>query len=266
MTIAIGMLCDVGVIVAADTNVIFSDFSKSQVRKVSTFHTETGCYVIANAADDGNAARTLVSKVTSELQQNPIPSLAYLESLLANVMTNWASAFSQAPLVRLLVGARINEDAARAVLYLCEPPNTVLRKEEREWGGYIAIGAGATITDPIYRTWLSSTTATARLRLIQISYLMYRAKKDNALCGGPTMTAIVKHQSGSGPISVMSHSMSSAEDVCNRLDFLLRRTADAVMRESDETVESFVQHHAAAIVNMGRAFRELKFETSGGPL
>ena len=68
VTIALGVLCGGGLIVAADTRVVGADGSTFDATKVhSTVTRVSGCYVIANSTADGNAANTLIPHILRDL-------------------------------------------------------------------------------------------------------------------------------------------------------------------------------------------------------
>ena len=258
MTIAMGLLYRSGIIIAADTNEVLTDGSKKQALKVRATSTTKGCFAIAHATFDGNAAKTLVGHLITDIEVNQVRSYDHLESLVADGMTQWAAAFhDKPPSVQLVLGARINDHGM--ALYFCEPPNSVVLEH-----GYIAIGSGASVTDPLYRTLFPSVDVPARIRLTQLAYLMYRAKRDDAYCGGKTITVIVPADANGVPGWVARESMEKAEDVARTLDFLLKTTADAALPLPDESIESnsnrlgeFAKHSAGLLQN-------LQFHVSGG--
>jgi hypothetical protein len=116
MTIAIGLLCENGVILAADTGVAREDGSKTETRKVVDIATTSGAFAVANSAEDGHAAKTLVSHLVADIKGNDIDSLASLEGVIADRMTQWASAFSKVPSVQLILAARLHDRDERASL------------------------------------------------------------------------------------------------------------------------------------------------------
>ena len=72
MTIGIGMYCEEGLIVAADTQLAMTDGSTRMGKKVHQAIADSGVYVTANATEDGNAANTLIPDILTDLQnQDP---------------------------------------------------------------------------------------------------------------------------------------------------------------------------------------------------
>lgn len=258
MTIAIGLLFRNGIIVAADTNEILDDGSKKQAVKVRATSTKRGCFAIAHATNDGNAAKTLVGHLIADIEGNDIESYDYLESLLADRMTQWAGAFHKPPSVQLILGVRLNHKGM--ALYFCEPPNSVVLDQR----GYVAVGSGASVTDPLYKTLFPSVDAPARIRLTQVAYLMHRAKTDSAFCGGKTIAVIVPADVDGIPGWVARESMENAEDVVRTLDYLLKTTADAALPLPDESVESKGNWLGESAKYSAGLLRNLEFYVSGG--
>ena len=258
MTIAIGLLFRDGIIVAADTNEVLTDGSKRQAVKVSATSTRNGCFAIAHATFDGNAAKTLVNHLIADIEGNKVGSYSYLESLVADRMTLWAGAFREnPPSMQLILGARLNQQGM--ALYFCEPPNSVVLQQR----GYLAVGSGASVTDPLYKTLFPSVDAPAKARLTQLAYLMYRAKTDDAYCGGTTIAVIVPADADGIPGWVARESMENAEDVVRTFDYLLKTTADAALPLPNETIESKANWLGESAKYSAGLLRNLQFYASG---
>lgn len=272
MTIALGTLCAGGLIVAADTAIVLSDGSKTYGLKMQTRRSATGCYAIANCAEDGNAANTLVERILNGLENEDPQTLLKAEEILTNKMTEWSYAFAQThPATQLIVGMFINKPekyghniGGGLGLYFCEPPNTVLRKHEfDDSNGYIAVGTGSAVTDPLYRTLFSSlNSATGRLR--DIAYLMYRAKKDSAYCDGRTNAVLLKNEYVD-PIWITPLDMQAAENMGNILDFVLRPCVDATLTpRDDEAFRKYADYIISLIRQNSARFAALKFHSMSG--
>lgn len=273
MTIALGAMFSGGLIIAADTNVVLSDGSRAETVKVDSVFGRTGSYVIANAASDGNAATTLVRQLVADLKHNELNSLDALEGIVADRMTQWAGAFAGTlPSVQLILGAYIHEShlnpshpdhvptlAGGVALYFCEPPNTVVRKHEyAPDNGYIAIGSGAVVTDPLFWTLFPMLFRNSRSRLMEVAYLMYKAKKHNAMCSGRTSAVLLTAQH-SKPIVVNPCSMQAAEELGGILDFMLSGAAAAVTSLTEGPAQQYMEHVSKMFLTLGARFRELKF-------
>ncbi|HEX4007728.1 MAG TPA: hypothetical protein VHX60_16255 [Acidobacteriaceae bacterium] len=237
MTIAIGALCSEGLIVAADTRVVMSDGATSVGVKVHTGMSATCSFVIANATEDGNAANTLIPDIIGELEQRDPQSLTEAETNVRTTMTHWVSQHPHgAPAVQLIIGINVDRpvfpggrEGGGIELYFCEPPNTMVRKTALDdCRGYIAIGAGSVVTDPIFRSFFAAPAPT-RQRLLQISYLMYRAKKDMASACGGTTNAVVLRRTHEFPIWISHFEMDHAENQGSIFDYVLRRAASEIV-------------------------------------
>jgi ATP-dependent protease HslVU (ClpYQ) peptidase subunit len=66
MTIAIGMACHMGVIVAADTQIAIGAIAQ-KASKLYLFKVKSGAFAVAFASDDANATRTLINKIERKL-------------------------------------------------------------------------------------------------------------------------------------------------------------------------------------------------------
>lgn len=268
MTIAIGVLCADGLIVAADTRVVMSDGATSTGVKVHTGMSDTCSFVIANATDDGNAANTLIPDIISELEQGDPQSLPDAETNVRASMARWVSQHPHgAPPVQLIMGIYVDRpqypigrNGGGIELYFCEPPNTMVRKTALDdCRGYIAIGAGSVVTDPLYRS-LFAGSASTRARLLEISYLMYRAKKDMAsACGGQT-NAVVLRSKHEIPVWVPPVNMAMAEHQGQLFDATLRQAAWGIIgnfpaeSEPDYQTKLIELYDAASRINRGVSF------------
>ncbi|HUB00530.1 MAG TPA: hypothetical protein VMA34_19525 [Terracidiphilus sp.] len=272
MTIGIGMLCDEGLIIAADTQLAMTDGTTREGIKVHQAIADTGVYVTANATDDGNAANTLIPDILTDLQNQDPKNFAQFEKIVRNSMFEWADQYRQGnPYIQIILGASLNRPKQANIrtgggirLYNCEPPNTMVPVDREDAsGGYIGIGAGASVTDPIFRT-LFSTTCSANIGLRQIAYLMHRAKKDAATaCGGETNAVLLKNEF-SFPMWVDPCHMKRAEDWGKNLDFCLQMTACTFLAETDEAAEVIWDANKGYMINLGKLFRAQRFLTESG--
>jgi hypothetical protein len=274
MTIAIGALCQDGLIVAADTRIVCSDGSTYDACKVSEVVTNHGAFVIANSADDGNAATTLVAQIMADFKSIDPKTLMEAEDTVINRMTVFSAAFTrQAPAIELVMGARINTIAIPSAntggglgLYFCSPPNTVVRKTYLDDSrGYVAAGSGASATDPIARS-LFPFLPHASDRLAEIAYLMYRAKKDNAaFCGGKTNAILLRDNDSAPPVWVRPLDMAVAElNGAPLVHESLRMAASATLRPSDRATDQIVLSIAGQIADNGRFYQSLRFHAADG--
>jgi hypothetical protein len=182
MTIAIGALYSEGVIVAADSKVVFSDGSTDMDTKLSlSMSPEQAMLAIADAAEDGHAAKTVAGKIGSAFidahreHKNP-------DTPLRNAMGRWYRSYghSQVPILEFLVGNVIVDEWAG--LYYLQPPSTILMKAP------MAIGRGARPVEPLLDL-LSNAKNPLKPQLLLTAYLMHLAKEqEGSACGGQTTT------------------------------------------------------------------------------
>lgn len=228
MTIAIGMLCQGGLVIAADTQMTSPDDTTYDAVKVQTLTTPTGGFALAYSCYDVNAAETLVTDIVEDLRLVEPKSLAGFESTIKNQMSEWSKLFTvkdDRPGITIIAGARINP--SEFGLYLCEPPGTVVRKTLANSDGYVATGLGQAITDPMFRT-LFGPAVPPRVCLAQLSYLMYRAKKDcRGACGGET-DAVLLSEEYQEPMWIERAYMKRAEEYGKSLDETLAHVTSAI--------------------------------------
>ena len=209
-----------GVLVAADTCIVHSDGTKTDGPKVGTTFTPNGTYTVANSAEDGNAANTLAVTILHHLEANNFPTILQVERAISDCMTQWWQDFGQRnpPDVQLILGS-VMKRVPR--LHFCTPPNTVYQKAD-----YVGIGTGSRTTDPLVKTLFSGYGFTVRDRLWQIAYLFYRAKKDEAFCGGST-TPIFLSLDSKLPTYISTEEMAEAERQGPNFDYFLREMLKA---------------------------------------
>ena len=228
MTIAIGMLCQGGLVIAADTQMTGPDDTTYDAVKVHTLTTPTGAFALAYSCYDVNAAETLVTDIVKDLRLVEPKSLAEFEGTIKNQMTQWSQLFTvkdDRPGITIIAGVRINP--SEFALYLCEPPGTVVRKTFANSDGYVATGMGQIVTDPMFRT-LFGPAVPPRVCLAQLSYLMHRAKKDcRGACGGET-DAVLLSEEYPEPMWIERAYMKRAEEYGSALDATLNSVTSKI--------------------------------------
>lgn len=236
MTIAIGMLCHGGAILAVDGQSTFmADGRVARGRKLCVVNTDEISFAIATSAEDLNAAETLVRKIATELRKEAVREWEEVERLISQRMSDFGTAYGyqSIPYIALVAGIYIPGKGTR--LYLCQPPATVLLKEE----GYVAVGCGAVITDPLYATLCTplSTTCGPQFVCREIAYLMYRAKKNNAYCGGPT-DAVFLSTAEASAVWINGYDFQAAESASFQLDLILQYTTMAALTDPGQYLEN----------------------------
>jgi 20S proteasome alpha/beta subunit len=231
MTIGIGYKCWNGVVVAADTMIVIGQ-DVQEGTKLEVKWTPCGSFAFVNSSDDGNATTTLVNEICHAFDTPNVRTYRELGQAVKNCMTEWRRGFGgrKPPDTQLILGAKLRGQDAK--LFLCDPPNTFVEKDD-----YVACGAGAAVTDPLYETLFSNNggeyTEVQNI-LRRTAYLIYRAKKDNLLCGKKTDCAVVSNEDFE-PTTVIETDMQAAEDVSRSLDFLLSNAAICALQD-DKTV------------------------------
>jgi len=215
MTIAAGFFCKTGIIVAADTRYITSKSRKQDGPKVGAVQGKHGSFGIAVATSDGYAAKSLLARILMGLENTSARKFSGVESLVEKHMKTWWAAFgrNKPPDIQFVLGA-VLKGVPR--LYFCEPPNTVYHDAD-----YVGVGSGANTMQSLVGVLFPGYDYTVRQRLWQIAYLFYRAKKEDAFCGGHTMP-IYLPTDGRGPQRVAVWDMEAAEQLGQEFDGILR--------------------------------------------
>jgi hypothetical protein len=241
MTIGIGMLCEGGIVIAADTQMTYTDGTTHDRVKIKTLRAVTCTYVITFSCSEANPAEALANDILLDLKLSDPKSPFGVEDVIKTRLETWADTRGlkdERPYVAFVLGVRFPpENADPFALYLCESPGTVLRKTAEDSNGYVAIGAGSVVTDPLFRT-LFGSLAYPRICLAQLSYLMYRAKKDcRGACGGDT-DAVLLSINSPDPLWIDRTFMRVAETHGRQLDKALARVASTILARNGRDDES----------------------------
>jgi hypothetical protein len=269
MTIGIGMLCSHGAIIAADTRIARDDGSTHSARKVRIEKSANGVFVVAYAADDTNAAKTLIDDLMEDLVKDDPSTLREVEGIVRPQMAKWAAAYPYgAPNTELILGASVSapwvpdrQNRGGLGLYFCQPPNTMNLQHflDPDPSIYIGIGQGSSITDTLYKGLFGSMTD-PKTCLKQIAYLMYRAKKDFANgCGGDT-TAVFLRESEPAAFEIAPIWMQTAETASVLFDNLLNIASSAILSQTKGNAIA-VCDHFRSVVETVTALRIRRFCT-----
>ncbi len=216
MTIAIGTYFVGGMIVCADTNVVSADGIVTSGSKVEGYEFPDKTYVIANSGNDANASSMLAKEILASLSKSTIDRWN-IEPTIKKTMTKWHSSYTHGkqPEINFILAA--NTDRQNRRLYYCEPPNTVRPKQ---FGEPLAIGIGGMIIDPLIPSVITGAVP-LRTALLQLAYLMYRAKRDHVYLKGSQTDAFIVRTNGN--IYVVSRQdMGEAEAIGPELDHVLQ--------------------------------------------
>jgi len=261
MTIAMGMLCDGGVILAADTRITNSYTGATyDAVKVQQGRSDNARYVAAYSSEIASSGESLCQAVISRLESKNPKSLAEVSPIVENTMTEWSKAYTlkdDRPSTEVILGAFFG--SSEVGLFLCQPPKTVVRKRFQDTNGYVGSGLGTSITDPLFRI-LFSELVSPRICLCRIGYLMHRAKTDyGAYCGGET-DAVFLRNGVNEPIWIERLDMKQAEAIGEFFDSALSLIGFTVISEEDDPnkVASAV---ADIIAHVAVIYRGLKFRS-----
>jgi len=237
MTIALGMLCGGGAIIAADSKSINSGSGMTaRGRKLAVVDTKQIAFAIAESSEDANATETLVRKISARLGRQKTSDWSHVESDITDAMSEWDSAYTQKPPDTQLV-AGITMPGSGTRLYFCQPPNTIVPKPE----GYVSAGWGAEVADPIFRTLFNPVpeSRNAQVILREVAYLMYRTKTipGNAYAGGVTDAAFLDTREASATW-IKGTDLRDAENASFQLDLILNAAATAALSQPDQWLEN----------------------------
>jgi hypothetical protein len=249
MTIAIGTLFNNGAVVCADTKVVASDGATTMDNKVFASLSPKGrMFLIADAAEDANAAKMLGGEISSAICDAKHPY--NLGSVIKPVMTAWHSSYHhfQPPNLQFLIASVVVGDK-RGQVFVCEPPSTVA------YGWPIAIGRGARVVEPrlLILSSYPKESLDAKSVLLRLAYLMYLAKKDEgSACGGDTNTFVI---STMGSIAwIEQKEMKEAENLAEEMDSFLVGTIDKVIGHSQEYFGQKLSDTLAAVSEKYKKF------------
>jgi hypothetical protein len=129
--------------------------------------------------------------------------------------------------------------------------------------GFIGIGTGSAITNPMFAT-LFSSLASQKGRLMEFSYLMYLAKKNDAWCGGRTIAVLLKSEHVE-PMRINPLDMEAAESLGSLFDHVLRTTGTGVLPQpNEEKAQKFSEFIASRVVDLNARYRQLKIRALDG--
>jgi hypothetical protein len=175
-------------------------------------------------------------------------------------MRIWSDGFGrkEPPQSPLIMAVKLKGQSAK--LFRCEPPSTFIECDD-----YVAVGYGAAVTDPLYHLLFATSGgeyAHIQTILRRIAYLIYRAKKGNALCGKRTHTAVV-WRDDLAPTIVRSIDMECAENKSPGLDFLFSSAAIFALQDDESVIHTNAQGLGEMLENLA-SLRATKFHNPYG--
>jgi 20S proteasome alpha/beta subunit len=262
MTIAIGMLCGGGAIIAADTKSINSvSGTSAHGRKLAVVDLKHIAFAIAQSSEDGNASETLVRKIASRLGKQKIGDWGEIESVITGAMGEWDASFTQkSPYTQLIAGITMPGTGTR--LYFCEPPSTILPKLE----GYVSAGWGAEVANPLFKTLFNPSPQSQNPQVVlrEIAYLMYRTKgiPGHAYTGGITDAAFLDTRKAS-VTWIDPRDLKEQEKASFQLDLILNTAATVALGQSNEWFEHNIES-VGAVIRQCENLRKTVFHDLGG--
>lgn len=226
MTIGIGALFldpeySSGVIIGADSKIVFSDGSTDSRSKVTlSLSPELLMLATANAAEDGNAANMIGGDIATAWfhahRNNTSPATG-----IRRVMGRWHRSFGQSrvPTLEFLVGSVIVGKSV-GLCYL-QPPSTIL------WRAPFAIGVGARPVEPLLDL-LSNPKTPLKSQLLLLAYLMFLAKQEEgSACGGATDVLVITKYGGYTFVTEMAEAESLAAKIHSSVQQCIREMVGA---------------------------------------
>ena len=259
MTIAIGMLCGGGAVVATDTQGCLGDGTAKRIKKIEAFSGKGMSFVIAYSGEDADSARGLIKEIVRTVESKDVSGWGDIESAISEAMAAWRTAFAPEPIPTTSLVVAFCWLRHGLKLYSCELPNNVLPQPE----GYIAIGAGAAVTNPLAINLFDPCPQSRPTQMVcrQIAYLMYRAKKDNYNCKGGTDAIFLEDTGNTRAIDASD--FKNAEAVSFQLDWIFNCAATATLGGNGEFLAQNIRS-VGAVILMHEAVRGTEFHDSVG--
>jgi hypothetical protein len=258
MTIAMGELfrfgSQKGALVCADTKIVSSDLATTTGSKIHlTLSPRKSAFAIADAAEDGNAAKMLALDLTSALCDESVIHMGHVYDVVKHQMTEWYGAYSgsRAPSIQFVLAAAIGGVCS---LFYCSPPNSILAKSYA-----FAVGQGARVVDPLLPVE-TSPLPTVGEAILRATYWMRRAKRDEgSMCGGKTDMFLISDRGGIGLLS--GEELDAAESLAGDMDVLVSDFTYGVMSlDVEATQQKQAQAFSERYLSLDRRAKNIKFD------
>ena len=181
MSINLGRLCQNGAAIFADTYSYLDDGSARRDHKIFRFNGKDIAFIIADASNDADAAKTLANRIATHLR--PAKKWKDVEKVVFADMAKWRKAYSPDTPPRTVFTAAImlKGDKPELGLFTLEPPQTFIAHHD----GYIAHGIACDRANSIYDLLFSPHPQLDRQAVLRESaYILSRVKAGNVFCRG----------------------------------------------------------------------------------
>jgi hypothetical protein len=236
MTIAIGAPFRYGevkgALVCADSRIVSTDLATKWGTKTHLSLTpRKTAFAIADASEDGDAAKMLAGEITSALCKDAVDNLGKVSEIVKAQMTEWYSAYgvNRPPATQFVLAASVGGHCA---LYQCSPPNTVLLQDHP-----FAVGQGARAVDPLIPGSYTEPPE-AEAALLKVVYWMYRAKRDEgSMCGGGTTVFMISQW---GKMALFGPEVDEAEDLAKEVDKVITKYRNGLLSWGSKTAQQTI--------------------------
>jgi len=253
MTVVIGAKCIGGVILYADRNVIGTDGSKREGDKIWLRDLPQGlaAIAIASATDDAVASENLAKIILDDFEKATPTDFRDLTSRVREHLRTWNEPYNEELSISYLLAASL---AGEAKLYLLQPRNKVIEIPQR-----YAIGAGATVAEPLFDSLLpENTLVLPEMTLMRMAYMVRHAKEQVAFVGGGSNAVYVPNVGSTRWIN--STELRTAEEMAQFVDETLGRIAGLMLsltnrKDAEATAKILCDLIAETTVSIGNAVR-----------
>jgi hypothetical protein len=255
MSVAIGSRYIGGLAVCTDSKIVLEDGSTRVGCKLIVSQNTMGTFAIANSStDDGNAGAVLADEILADIadlkRSGTQPLIEAIKSRMRKWHAGYGSPGEKPPRTHFIIAAVGKGYSAQ---YFCEPPQTVIDKHHEP----LAIGAGSAVVEPLLPTILFGASQ-LEPTILKLAFLMYRAKKEQALVGGPTDLVLINMVGNYKWIP--REEFAAAEDMGEFVDLVLRDCCLGLLsRESENEQRRFLKIFNEMFSYRSRVFRNIQF-------
>lgn len=256
MTIAIeSKSVEGGAILYADRNVIATDGTRTQGRKIYSRDLPTGSVALASATNNAIAAEGLALQMLDDLESGQCADLEEVINRIRWKLQNWSEPYPADELdTKFLMALAFSNQTN---LYLLQPRNNIMPVQQK-----YSIGTGARVVDPILNVLLPEDSLFDRRQtLCRLAYMTKHAKEQEATVGPGGSDAIYIPPSGKATwISPVA--LEFAEHMTEFVDETLTFVLHTVMGfASDEQLEKQAETCKGIVINTAGTLKTfMKFD------